>query len=48
MTVMVRPAGKAKRLFFKIMGVPATYAPRTKAEKQISKRLMYEDTRRAR
>ena len=45
---MIRPEGKAKKIAFKILGTPANMQKTSAARKKINKRLLYEDTKRAR
>ena len=46
---MPRPYGKAKKIAYKILGVPANIAAKpTKKQKIIDKHLLYEDTSRVR
>lgn len=49
MPAMPRMLNKATRVAYKIMGIPANIAhKRTKEEKKINKRLMFEETFRVR
>jgi len=49
MPAMPRVMGKATKVAYKIMGIPANIAhKRTKAEKKVNKQLLYEETSRAR
>lgn len=49
MTVMVRPKSKATRIAYKVLGVPSNIAhKRTKREKYINRRLLFEETSRVR
>jgi len=46
---MLRPKGKARRIAYKILGVPANLqSKRTPEEKKINRRLIYEETWRSR
>jgi hypothetical protein len=46
---MLRPSGKAKKIAFHILGVPANISFRpTKKERRIEKRLTFEETTRVR
>ncbi len=45
---MIRPDGKAKKIAFKILGKPANMQKDSASRKKINKRLLYEDTKRAR
>lgn len=47
--VMPRPRGKAKKIAYNILGVPANIAAKpTKKQKILDKRLLWEDTSRVR
>jgi len=45
---MPRPEGKAKKIAFKILGKPANMQKESANRKNINKRLLYEETMRAR
>ena len=49
MPAMPRPKGKAKKIAYKILGTPPNIAyKRSKAERKINKRLLFEETIRVR
>lgn len=49
MPSMPRPQGKAKKIAYKILGTPPNIAfKRDKRQKQINKRLIFEETTRVR
>jgi hypothetical protein len=49
MPTMPRSLSKSTKVAYKIMGIPANIAhKRTKKEKEINRRLMFEETSRAR
>lgn len=49
MPVMLRPPGKAKKIAYKILGVPANIqSKRDKEQKRINRRLIFEETTRVR
>lgn len=49
MAIAPRPNGKAKKIAYKILGVPANIAYKPgKLERYVNKRLQYEDTMRSR
>lgn len=49
MPVMIRPAGKAKKIAYKILGVPgAIQDKKTAKQKEIDRRLVYDNTARVR
>ena len=49
MPAMPRVQGKATKIAYKILGIPANVAHKpTKKEQEVNKRLIYEETDRAR
>jgi hypothetical protein len=49
MPAMPRPKGKARKIAYKLLGVPANIAfKRSKQQKKVNKRLLYEETDRVR
>lgn len=49
MPVMPRALTKATRVAYKVMGIPANIVhKRTKKEKEVNRRLLFEETSRAR
>ncbi len=48
MPAMLRPEGKAKRIAYAILGKPANMQKRTKKERFVDRRLLFEETYRVR
>ena len=49
MAQMLRPKGKAKKIAYALLGVPANIAAkRNKRQQYINERLLYDETRRVR
>ncbi len=48
MPAMPRLSGRAKKIAYRILGVPANMAPRSTAQKRINRRLVFEETVRVR
>jgi hypothetical protein len=49
MATMIRPAGKAKKIAYSILGVPgAIQEKKTAKQKEIDRRLLFENTARVR
>jgi hypothetical protein len=48
MPVSLRPKGKGKKIFTAIMGIPLNFQKRTKKEKAVDRRLLFEETYRVR
>lgn len=48
MPVSLRPKGKGKKIFTAIMGIPINFQKRTKKERAVDRRLLFEETYRVR
>jgi len=48
MPSMPRPKGKARKIAFRILGIPANQKKQNKKQSELRKRLLYEDTQRVR
>jgi len=48
MPVMLRPNGKAKKIAYAILGKPANMNKRTPKERELDRRLLYEESYRVR
>jgi hypothetical protein len=48
MPVALRPNGKGKKIFLSLMGKPINFQKRTKKEKAVDRRLLFEETYRVR
>jgi hypothetical protein len=48
MAIMIRPAGKATKICYKILGKPANFDKKSQRDKDIDRRLLFYETYKVR